>query len=237
MPRPSSPSAAIRGAQLTGAVAIALLALAACGGPAPGDSASPTPSAPPSPSTSPRATPSATPAPTPSVTPRPAPTPTASEPAAAHRYCGDEFILDRPHLVWWEGTEAEQLAAADARPAFEPPEVLAGLDVICVSTFSNPLDDPAGGVVRIAEALVERDDAAFARLEAWAAANGYAPVSQDPGYVQHAPPADADGSQRSLFWVPLDSTQPSLGNAETIIRHTGADPDDIYVTHAVTMPD
>lgn len=217
------------------ALALAVLALAACSGPSPGDSAPPTPVASPSASDSPTPTETSA-APTPTATPAPSVTPTASPAPAAAAYCGDEFILDRPHLVWWEGTEAEQLAAADAKPAFEPPEVLAGLDVSCVSTFSNPLDDPAGGVVRIAEALVERDDAAFARLEAWAAENGYEPVSEGPGYLQYAPPEDADGSQRSLFWAPLDSTQPSLGNAETIIRYTGADPDDIYVTHAVTMP-
>ncbi|WP_425844426.1 hypothetical protein [Agrococcus sp. TSP3-2-1] len=235
MPR-TNPATAPAARVRDGAVlALAVLALAACGGPSPGDSAPPTPSASPTPSATPTPSeaapePTSTARATPSVTPPPSPAP------AAAKYCGDEFILDRPHLVWWEGTEAEQLAAAEAKPVFEPPAVLEGLDVICVSTFSNPLDDPAGGVVRIAEALVERDDAAFDRLEAWAAENGYAAASEGPGYLQYAPPADPDGSQRSLFWAPLDSTQPSLGNSETIMRYTGADADDIYVTHAVTMP-
>lgn len=234
MPRTTLPAARLRDGA---ALALVALALAACSGASPGDSAPPSPSASPSASATPTPTETTAP-PTPSASPRPSVTPSADpEPAPAAAYCGDEFILDRPHLVWWEGTEAEQLAAADAQPVFEPPAVLEGLDVICVSTFSNPLDDPAGGVVRIAEALVERDDAAFDRLEAWAAANGYAAVSEGPGYLQYAPPADADGSQRSLFWAPLDSTQPSLGNADTIMRYTGADADDIYVTHSVTMPD
>lgn len=236
MPRTTLPAARLRD---SAALALVALALAACSGASPGDSAPPSPSASPSASATPTPTETTAP-PTPSASPRPSVTPSADPapaPAPAAAYCGDEFILDRPHLVWWEGTEAEQLAAADAQPVFEPPAVLEGLDVICVSTFSNPLDDPAGGVVRIAEALVERDDAAFDRLEAWAAANGYAAVSEGPGYLQYAPPADADGSQRSLFWAPLDSTQPSLGNADTIMRYTGADADDIYVTHSVTMPD
>ncbi|MBO1769463.1 hypothetical protein [Agrococcus sp. TF02-05] len=236
MPRTTLPAGRLRD---SAALALVALALAACSGPSPGASAPPSPSASPSPSATPTPTETTAP-PTPSASARPSVTPSAEpepEPEPAAASCGDEFILDRPHLVWWEGTEAEQLAAADAQPVFEPPAVLEGLDVICVSTFSNPLDDPAGGVVRIAEALVERDDAAFDRLEAWAAANGYAAVSEGPGYLQYAPPADADGSQRSLFWAPLDSTQPSLGNAETIMRYTGADADDIYVTHSVTMPD
>lgn len=234
-----------------------LLALAACaepGGAPPSPSAGPiaSPSATPSPSASASPNPASSASPNPASGPVPtaspsttvspsaptrstqpdasaAPTPAA---ATAARYCGDAFVLDRPHLVWWEGDEAAQLVAAAVRPAFEPADAIAGLEVQCVATFSSPVDGDPGGVVRISEAFVERDDAAFATLEAWAAANGYQRASDDR-FTQWERPETGDGTSVSIFWAPLDGTEPMMGNAAEIVRQTGVDPDAISVWHGV----
>jgi hypothetical protein len=179
-----------------------------------------------------------------SATARPTPSPSApaspSEPAAsamptqtaaaAARYCGDAFILDRPHLVWWEGDEAAQLASANAQPVFEPPEALGGLEVQCVATFSSPVDGDPGGVVRISEAFVENDASVFATLEAWAAANGYERATDDR-YPTWERAATGGATSDSMFWAPIDD--PMIGRGAEIVSQTGVDPDAITVWHGV----
>lgn len=221
---------------------VIVLALAGCAEPA---EAPPTPSATsqppsqlpsPSPSAAPSATPNAEPAPASASPPAGSAQPGASATAtpAAARYCGDAFVLDRPHLVWWEGDEAAQLAAADVQPVFEPPDALAGLEVQCVATFTSPVDGEPGAVIRISEAFVEHDDSVYAALEAWATANGYQPTSDDR-YTPWERPTD-DGTGVSIFWAPIDGSTPMIGNGAEIVRQTGVDPDAIAVSHGVYSP-
>lgn len=201
---------------------LAILAIAGCASP-PGEPATPSATEP-VPTTS--ATASAAPTPSESTEP------TASQEPGSAPYCGDAFVLERAHLVWWEGDETAQLASADVQPEFEPADAIAGLDVVCVASYSTPVDGTPGGVGRVSEAVLERDDEAFAQLESWAAANGYSPLDAQPGFVEHHAPANADGTTtRKIFWAPIDGDEPVIGDAADILRHTGAEPDAIFVWH------
>lgn len=236
----------MRGARpLLAAVGCALaLLLAGCTQPATLE-----PTSDPSPSASPAASPSA-PAATPTVVdpPAPAPSPTASPasgpsvspppatPAAAAPYCGDEYVLSVLRtIVGWEGDREQQLAMARPQPTFEPADVLAGLDVICVATFRVPIEDedePAVAVV--SEALLERDDDAFDVLADWASEHYYeSRFRQGGSFIERDAPPEADGSlTRKIFWAPLDGDEPTIANAAEIVRLTGAPPDAILVWHA-----
>ncbi len=178
----------------------------------------------------PSATAASAPDPGPDPLPPAPPSPTAT--ADAVPYCGDEFVLDRNHLMWWPGDAAAQLAAADVRDAFEPADAIAGLDVVCAASYSSPVDGAGGGIVRVSEALLERAPRSFAALRRWARTNGYTTTAEQP-FVERSRPEAADGTTTmKIFWAPLDGDDPTIGGADDIARQTGAASDAIYVWHA-----
>jgi hypothetical protein len=207
----SSPFHPVRRVFAGSLLALALAALAGCAAPAP-------------------ATPSAEPTPSAIATASPSPAPTAS--ADALPYCGDAFIVDRSKIVWWMGTQEEQLAQAAPEPGFIAAEALAGLDVVCAITYRSPTDGESG-VVQVSEAFVATDGGALGQLEAWAASNGYVAQSEESGFQELHQPPNADGTTtRKIFFAPLDGEHPPIGDAERLIALTGAPPDAIYVWHA-----
>lgn len=106
---------------------------------------------------------------------------------------------------------------AEPQGVFEPAGALEGLDVVCVATYRTPTDG-APGVAVVSEAVLERDDGAFTALEAWASANGYEPPSGATGFVERQAPPNADGtSTMKIFWAPLHSDSPTIGNAADIL--------------------
>ncbi|SFR99750.1 hypothetical protein SAMN04487783_0383 [Agrococcus baldri] len=218
----SSPFSPVRRTLAGFLLALAVAALAGCAAPQPAATTAPGTPAPAAPSAEP----------TPSATPTASPSPTSTASAAALPYCGDEFIVDRSSIVWWMGTQEEQLAQAAPEPGFVAAEALAGLDVVCAITYRSPTDGEPG-VMQTSEAFVASDGGALEQLEAWAAANGYVAQSEGDGFQELHQPPNADGTTtRKIFFAPLDGEHPPIGDAERLVALTGAPPDAIYVWHA-----